>query len=64
MSGGREKGLLDRQTHTHFEYCTYKFRCDKTLSQSFHLKDHIKLHLGIKKYKFNYIECNKCFVDP
>ncbi len=62
MSGGREKGRSDRQTHTDFEY--YKYRCDKTFSQSFHLKDHIKIHLGIKKYKFNYNECNKCFVNP
>jgi hypothetical protein len=32
--------------------------------QSFHVKDHIKIHLGIKKYEFNYNECNKCFVNP
>jgi hypothetical protein len=60
--GGPSKRQSDSQTHTDFEY--YIYRCDKTFSQSFHLKDHIKIHLGIKKYKFNYNECNKCFVNP
>jgi uncharacterized Zn-finger protein len=59
--GGPRKSAV-RQTHTDFEY--YIYRCDKTFSQPFHLKDHIKIHLGIKKYKINYNECNKCFVSP
>ncbi len=39
-------------------------RCDETFLQSFHLKDYIKIHLCIKKYKFTYNECNKRFVNP
>jgi hypothetical protein len=60
VGGPRKREVSQTHTHTDFEYYIYK--CDKTFLQSFHLKDHIKIHLGIKKYKFNYNECNKCLL--
>ncbi len=62
VGGPRKRAVRQTDTHKDFEY--YIYRCEKTFSQSLHLKDDIKIHLGIKKYKFNYDECNKCFVNP
>jgi uncharacterized Zn-finger protein len=62
VGGPRKRAVRQADTHIDFEYYIYRF--DKTFSQSSHLKDHIKIHLGIKKYKFNYNECNKCFANP